>query len=68
MKWLRKLRDRLMGYLAPPRDERSIKAERLHELTEETARTLDRVDRIVPPTRTARIRREAMLAEQRFRR
>lgn len=66
MKW-RRLLDVLLRRPAPPDDERSIKAERLDELTDETIRTLDRVDQAVPH-RYARIRREAMMAEERFRR
>jgi hypothetical protein len=58
----------MTGHRAPPQDERSIKAERLDDLTDQTKRVVDRVDRLVPPTRTERIRREAILAEQRFRR
>jgi hypothetical protein len=67
--WLQRLRELVLGHREPPHDERSIKAERLDELTSETRRTMARVDKLVPPNaRTARIRREAMLAEQRFRR
>lgn len=57
-----------MGHPAPPRDERSIKAERIDELADATERALDRVDRLIPPTRVQRIRRDAMLAEAKFKR
>jgi hypothetical protein len=67
--WLQRLRELVLGHREPPSDERSIRGERLDELTHETRRTMERVDKLVPPNaRTARIRREAMLAEQRFRR
>lgn len=66
MTW-RRLLDVLLRRPHPPTDERSVKAARLARQRDELVRVMDRVDRIVPPSRTDRLRREAMLAEQRFR-
>lgn len=62
---LRRLFDMLTHRPAPPHDERSIRAVQLREAETETARTLERIDKLVPaPYR--RVRSQAVLAQRRL--